>query len=58
MRKIAIVNGNWLRDKQEPVKGCYTNGELQQRVAQFCQKFKVIDIQPFADTLIMIQYEE
>jgi len=58
MKKIAIINGSFVKDATQPVKNCYIDGELQQRVAQFGHKYKIIDIQPIDGRTILIQYEE
>ena len=58
MIKIALVDGNWIKGAKEEPKHCYSDGELQKRVEEFSKAHKVVDIQPFADKMILIKYEE
>ena len=58
MGKIALIDGNFVKNADQPVKSCYVNGELQKRFEEFSKKFKVTRVQPFADRMLLVEYED
>lgn len=58
MTKYAFVTGNFRKHAKDEISNCYTDGELQKRIWMFGQKYKIITVQPFADNIVMVEYEE
>ncbi|MCA9828108.1 MAG: hypothetical protein KC444_06945 [Nitrosopumilus sp.] len=56
--KGGIIDGNFVKDAEQPVKNCFVDGELQKRFEESSKKFKIVDVQPFADKCLPFRYEE
>ncbi len=57
MTKYAFIDGNFRTDATEDGKSCFVDGELQKRIEGFVKTHKVINVQPYADRMVMIAYE-
>ena len=57
MGKIAIIDGNFVKNAKEPVKNCFIEGELQKRYEEFGKQFTIKKVQPFADRALLVEYE-
>jgi len=59
MVKFAIVRGKYdNKGSEEVVKNIFINGEIQKSLEEFSQKYKVVDVQPMDDGMVMIRYED